>query len=256
MSVNGFGYDFALVKLSGGTGATAWAKGFGSTAYDNATAVAVERSTGDVVITGKAGGPINLGGGLTSNGGVFVSKYSGVDGSYKWAKVLAANTGNGIAVDPTTGNVFVTGGFTGSVDFGGGAITTPWQQNGGMFLASYGPSGNYLWAKACGANGDAGNAVSVDGSGNVAFTGTAAGAIDFANTGIPTQADGFIVASFTTSGSYRWDKRGGTSWGNGIACDSLGHLLTTGSFDYTVDFGGNSLAAAGMPDGFVAQYTK
>src|SRR5258708_35629466 len=33
VSVNGFGYDIALVKLSGTTGTTVWARGFGSTAY-------------------------------------------------------------------------------------------------------------------------------------------------------------------------------------------------------------------------------
>ena len=105
--------------------------------FPNALAV---NKAGDIVITGQLYGPSDLGGGLTSGGGMFVAKYSGLNGNYQWAKTLGGTTGNGITTDPTTGNVIVTGGFQGAVDFGGGALTSG---SGGaatsMFLAGYGP---------------------------------------------------------------------------------------------------------------------
>jgi hypothetical protein len=255
---SGSGYNIVLAKLSGSTGSTVWAKKYGtSTSIDQPNAIAVDRS-GNIAVTGTSSGPSDLGGGTMGNGGTFVAKYSGLDGSYQWAKVLGANAGNGIAADPSTGNFFVTGAFTGSVDFGGGAITTPWSQNGGLFVAAYGPGGNYLWAKGYGASGDTGNAISVDGSGNLALTGASGGLIDFTGSGVPSGGAGFIVASFTTSGSYRWSHRANNLVDNGygVGFDSNGHLFATGRFELTQDFGGTSVTAQGYEDGFLAQYSK
>jgi len=250
--------DIAVVKLSGATGATMWAKSWGGSGYDDPSSLAVDGS-GNVAVIGKAGGPVNLGGGLVGNGGAFVAKYSGADGSYQWGKVLAVGAGSGIAVEASTGKVFVTGSFSGSADFGGGSVTTARSGNGGMYVAAYGPTGNYLWAKVYGIDGDAGLAVSVDTGGNLAVTGCAAGLIDFTGTGIYTSGRGYIVANLTTAGEYRWCKRANssTTYGYGLCYDSAGHLLVTGSFQGTVDFGGITVAGStGGTDGFVVQYTK
>ena len=248
------GYDIALIKLSAAAGATMWAKLWGGSAYDYPNGVAIDRS-GDVVLTGVLGGG-NLGGG-TLAAGAFVAKYSGADGSYRWAKVVAAKAGNAVATDPNTGNIFVTGGFSGSVDFGGGPISTL-GGGGAVFLAAYDPSGSYLWAKCYG--GEAGHAVSVDGNGNLALAGKCDGAIDWQGTGLYTPVYGFFVATFTTSGTYRWAKcagGSGTGCGNGVAFDSLGHVITAGWFEGTTDFGGVSATASGAyPSAFTVQYSK
>jgi len=261
------GYDVALVKFQGVTagsitaGTTLWAQLYGGSGQDNATGLAVDRN-GDVLVTGNFGGSGNLGGTPlpgSQSGGIFVAKYSGVNGTYKWSRMMGNNSGYGIVTDPGTGNVFVTGGFTGSVDLGGGAMTTPWGGTGGLFVAAYDASGTYQWAKVYGGNGDTGYAIAVDGSGNLALAGSARGTIDFTSSGVPMSGTGFLLANFTTSGTFRWAKRSNQSqsWGYGVGFDSLGHVVAGGSFYNTADFGGISGAASGGAyNVFVGQYMK
>jgi hypothetical protein len=268
--------DVALVKLSAAAGATLWAKRFGGTDIDQPYAVAVDR-WGDVVVTGFFWTAIDMGGGSVSSvgaGAMFMAKYSGVDGSYRWGKVVGGSSGAygyGIATDPNTGNIVVTGNFAGSCDFGGGAMTTV--NSGGLFIAGYDPSGNYLWAKVSGGGTDSGNAVAIDSNGNLVFTGIARYSIDFGTWPqdpwlIGNGAVDYFAAAFTISGNsapvYRWTKFSGagtaatgTSTGQAVAFDSLGHVLTAGCFLGTADFGGISATApASTQAGFVAQYTK
>jgi len=130
--------------------------------------------------------------------------------------------------------------------------------NGGFFLAVYNSSGTNLWAYANGASGDAGTAVAVDGSGNLAFTGQAGAALNFGTGWI--RGSGWLVASFTTSGAFNWVQRAAyQSWGYGVAYDSLGHLYVTGllgCYGATFDFGGISITQQSSGDTFVVQYTK
>jgi len=253
-------YDGVIAKLSAATGATMWAKEVGGSGTDYVFGLAVDRS-GDVVATGQFGGG-NLGGGNMAGGG-FVAKYSGTNGSYRWAKVASASSGapsgNAVATDPNTGNIFVTGGFSGSADFGGGPISTLY--GGGLFVAAYGPTGSNLWARAFGASGDAGAGVAIDGNGNLAITGTCNTGADFTGTGVMTYGAYFFVASFTPSSSYRWVVRTQTTTtgggGTGITADSLGHVTTCGSFKGTADFGG--IAVTGSPwyvSPFIGQYDQ
>jgi len=246
VTLTGYGlYDIALVKLSGSTGATMWATGLGGTAMDWIYGWVIDRS-GDVVVSGSEGG------------NPFFAKYSGTNGSNQWTKVfVGGGTGYGVTTDPNSGNIYLTGGFSGSVDFGGGAISTLF--NGGLFIASYGPSGNYLWAKGFGGSGDAGQSVVLDGNGNVAITGVCNSGADFTGTGIYTTGGGFFVASFTASSSFRWVQRTHASGcGNGIAADRLGHLTTCGYWGGTADFGGITVSGAvlGGNAPFVTQYAQ
>src|SRR5207249_5464457 len=142
ITLTGYGiYDIALVKFSGATGATLWAKLYGGAYEDYACGLAVDRS-GDVAVTGKFGGG-DLGGGQVP-AGLYVAKYSGADGSYRWAKVMSVNgTGFGITTDPTTGNVIATGNCAGSADFGGGPVDAA--SSYCTFLSAFDASGKYLW---------------------------------------------------------------------------------------------------------------
>ncbi len=232
-------YDVVLAKLSGATGSTVWAVSFGTTGVDLPSAVVVDRF-GDVVVTGSfAGGSM--------------AKRSGVDGSFMWVKATGG-AGNGVATDPATGNIFVTGG------------------NAGIYLSAYDPSGQTnLWTKTTGSGTDSGTAVAVDANGNLVLTGKAADAINFGTwpqnpwmygNGQPN----VFVAAFTVSGNspptYRWTKvtgasSTGSSGGTGIALDSLGHVLVGGFFTATVDFGGiSATTTGGYNAAFLAQYSK
>jgi hypothetical protein len=231
-------YSLAIVKLSGSTGGALWAKRYGTSYNDMPNGLSIDRF-GDFLITGTSSGPTDLGAGTIGNGGTFLAKYSGIDGTCRWAKILGGN-GNGIATDPVTSNVYVTGGFSGITDFGGGAVTT--RDNGGIFIAGYDSSGNYLWAKAYGQSGDAGYAVAVDGNGRLAVATYNSGGIDFQGTGF--YSSGYFLINFTISGtsapSFQWAVNGGIS-GRGVGYDWAGHVLAIG------------VQGTGV---FVGQYTK
>src|SRR5262249_50815426 len=238
------GMNIALAKLRPTDGSTIWAKAYGNSLIDTPNALAVDRS-GDVVVTGQNYGASDLGGGIIGSGGIFVAKYSGVDGSYSWAKALGGATGYGIATDPATGNVFIAG------------------DKAGIYVAAFDPSGSSLWTKTYGGNGDSGRAICVDANGNLAFAGQASHAIDFTGTGVYTTGRGYIAASFKVSGNsqptFAWARRtNAASAGSGAAFDYNGHLFITGTFQSsTVDFGGVSATAPlGTTDGFVVQYNR
>ena len=246
----------AISTAASAQGSVSWAKRIGSVNYDRAHALAVDRS-GDVVMSGEFSTATDLGGGLISGGGMFVAKYSGADGSYRWAKV-GPGIGWGVATDPNSGNVVLTGQLYGTSDFGGGPIGP-----GGLFLAAYGPSGNYLWAKCFNYGGyssqDIGYGVSIDSSGNVAFTGQANSTISF-DGNVVAGGSSVFVASFTSSGGYRWAKRPsglGQGCGRAITCDGFGHTIITGPFSGTLSFDGISVTAPSLSTAaLIGQYSQ
>jgi hypothetical protein len=253
------GYDdIALVKISS-SGSVLWAKNWGGANDDRPFSVAVDRS-GDLVVSGVCSALADLGGGPISLAGMFLAKYSGADGSYRWAKTFAGGTGAGVATDPNTGNVVFTGSLGGLTDLGGGALGP-----GGIFLAAYNSSGVYQWAKCFNVSGftstDCGYGVVVDGSGNITFTGQVATS--------PVSFDGMkgwyggvntFTSSFSSSGAFRWAMRAGGSgqgMGRAIALDNAGHVMTGGTFSGTTDFGGISMTApAGSGPAFLGCYTQ
>ena len=120
------GSDSALVTVAGSPGGTPWARGFGGAASDVGYGVAVDAS-GNAVMTGRVESTVDFGGGVVCPpAAVFVSKYSPT-GATVWSKclggVLGGGTGRAVAVD-VSGNVLVTGKFSGTVDFGTGALTS------------------------------------------------------------------------------------------------------------------------------------
>jgi hypothetical protein len=243
-------------------GTALWAKRFGdASAQTEALAVAVDDS-GNVLVAGYFEGTVDFGGGpLTSPGtslNVFVLKLD-PSGGYLWAKSFGdANVqlGQGLAVDGS-GNVVVTGDFAGTVDFGGGPLTSPGTGHN-VFVLKLAANGDYLWAKGFGdANSQSARSIAADVSGNVLVTGRFAGTMDFGG-GPLKSAGGYDVfaAKLSPNGDYLWAKNFGDAndqEGKSIAADSSGNVLVTGAFAGAVDFGGGSLQSAGGNDAFVVK---
>jgi hypothetical protein len=270
------GYDVFVSKLNS-SGALVWAKSFSGASLDRGESIAVD-SSGNVYTTGYFEGTVDFDPGtgttnLTSAGvqDVFVSMLNS-SGALVWAESFGGTSldlGTSIAVD-SSGYVYTTGYFEGTVDFDPGTGTTTLTSAGGydIFVLKLYPTGNFVWAKSFGGTSSDFGYSTVDSSGNVYTTGYFAGTVDFdpgTETSTLTSAGSVdvFVSKLNSSGNFVWAKSfGGTSLdlGTSIAVDSSGNVYTTGYFEGTVDFdpgaGSTTLTSAGNVDVFVLKLTS
>ena len=145
-----------------------WVRAAGGTSSDQAYAVAVDANT-NIYVTGSFAGTAYFGGtNLTtiSSADIFVAKFDSA-GIPVWVRQGGASdfsAGKSIAVDPS-GNVYVTGSFRGTVNFGGGSLTSV-NSSSDVFIVKYSSSGALVWAKRGGAEGgDIGYGIVLDAQG-------------------------------------------------------------------------------------------
>ena len=117
---------------------------------------------------------------------------------------------------------------------------------------------DWLWAeRAGGSDRDLGEAIAVDGSGNVLVAGRFRGTAEFGDVTLTSAGeDDVFVAKVDAQGNMIWAKRAGGSGfdrGRGIAVDAEGNALVTGWFNGTAEFGDVTLTSAGGSDIFVAK---
>ena len=240
-----------------------WATRAGGTGGDLGQGVAIDGS-GNVLVAGYFTGTADFGGGPATAIGsydLFVAKYT-ASGAYFWARHFGGTglvVGQSVAVD-ANGDVAVTGYFTGTVDFGGGPLTSAGSYDIFVMKLS-GADGSPLWAKRFGSpNDDIGYGVAVDGGGNVLVTGYFRDAADFGGGPLTSTYGGItlFVAKFSAGGAHLWSKsfwNTGVAIGYGIAADGAGNVAVTGSFTGRINFGGGDLTSAGGHDAFVASFS-
>ncbi|HKN54868.1 MAG TPA: SBBP repeat-containing protein, partial [Amycolatopsis sp.] len=255
------GPDAFVVKYTP-QGAPLWAKRLGGSGYDVGHGIAVDGG-GNVTVTGAFQNTADSGTGLLTSAGdndVFLAKYS-PGGVPLWSKRFGGAGEDGatsVAFDGS-GNVIVTGSFTGAVDFGGGLL--PDLGGGDIFLAKYSPSGAHLWSKRFGGAGSLGEqaaGVTADGAGNVILTGAILDSVSFGGPVLwSDQTYDIYVAKFTAAGAYLWSRRAGEGYddsGLAVAADGSGNALVAGYFSVAADLGGGRLTSPGGTDGFVVKY--
>lgn len=231
-----------------------WSERFGNQSDQRDTRVAVDVS-GNVLLTGYFWGTVDFGGGSLVSAGeedIFVAKLN-ANGTHLWSKRFGDAAPHQRTFDIASdewGNVIVSGSFDGTVDFGGGPLTSAGA--GDIFVVKFGADGNHLWSKNF---GDAGihqtaGSVAVDAWGNVIATGWFQGAVNFGG-GWLTSAGSYdaFVAKFDPAGNHLWSKRFGDAnwqWTTDVAVDTAGDLVMAGAFHGIVDFGGGPLTSAGF----------
>ena len=257
--------DIFVAKYSS-AGGHVWSRTVGGTGADAGTGLAVDTG-GNVLVTGQfdvSSSGVDFGGGALFSAGakdVFLVKYSSA-GAHVWSKRLGGSgydLGGSVAVDGA-GNVVVVGTFEGTINLGGGSLTSAGERD--LFVAKFSPAGQHLWSKRFGGTRtDWVRRVAVDGAGDVLLTGQFLGSINFGGPTLTSAGfeDIFLAKLSGASGGHVWSKRLGSSSapdaGYGVAVDGSGNVAITGFFAGSVDFGGGAILAQSY-DIFVAKYSS
>jgi hypothetical protein len=258
-----------------------------STIKSNAVAT---DSSGDMYITGSFRGtaefnPNAPSSTITTAGtqDTFVAKY-GPTGTLTWVKtfagtmttsgnlnISAVSQGSAIVVD-ASGNVYVAGGFSGTVDLTGSsgvtAITSPTATTE-VYLARLNASGSLTWVDTVAGtlyDTDEAYALALDGSNGVVMAGSFADSATFGSTTLTAGGASDAFASLVSpSGQFAWSvatkgQSGSNAQINGLAVDGSGNIALAGFFSGTIDVDPNaslkSLVAAGSDDAFVWKLTS
>jgi endonuclease V-like protein UPF0215 family len=248
--------DIFVLKLNS-SGTFQWVNTYGGSAFDVGHDITVD-SSGNSYITGYFEGTVDFGrGNLTSAGAadIFVLKLNS-SGTFQWVNIFggtSTDVGVGIAVD-SSDNSYITGSFLGTVDFGGGNVTSAGSDD--IFVLKLNSSGTFQWVNTFGGTSiDGGEDITVDTSGNSYITGRFREIVDFGGGNVTSAGGGDIfVLKLNSSGTFQWvNTYGGTSAdvGEGITVDSSDNPYITGWFYETVDFGGGNVTSAGVADIFV-----
>jgi len=215
----------------------------------------------------------------------FIAKYN-TSGTVQWGARIAGagnDLGYGISVDGS-GNTYVTGAYPPASnpltlynsDGSAFATTLPNSGSNDCFIVKYDTSGTVQWgARIAGGGNDQGNAISVDGSGNLYVTGYYAvsnpltlynsDGSAFATTLPYSGVRSCFIVKYNTSGTVQWGARiagGGTDQGQAISVDGSGNLYVTGLYSsnplrlYNSDGSAfaTTLPNSGSSDCFIAKY--
>ncbi len=169
----------------------------------------------------------------------------------------------GVAVD-SAGDRFMTGSFTGTVDFGGLGASTSLTSNGQRdgFVVKYTPTGQIAYLKGFGGTlNDRAAAVALDSQGDAFLTGYYTGLVTF-SPGETLNSIGTSPATFV----WKLSPTGQTDWltaslgstsnnqPQSIAVDPLGQSVAIGGFfTGALTLGTKTLTSTGNSDGFVAK---
>jgi hypothetical protein len=263
--------DNFVVKLTT-DGNFAWVKEFGGANEERATGVVLD-SNNNILVTGLFNDNVDFNPAPLETNTVtgnyadgFVLKLD-PNGGYLWAKGFggsSADYGEGIAVD-SNNNVYVTGRYTGNVDFdpGAGITTIAGSATNGAFILKLNSDGNFGFARGFDGTGqDVGLEIEVDSGGNILTAGQFQSTVDFdpgagtANlTTSPSSA--IFLLKLDPSGNYLWAKSWGGSgdlpWDLKITLSN--DVLLSGDYLGTVDFdpnaGVSSYTAQNSTDGFI-----
>jgi hypothetical protein len=189
---------------------------------------------------------------------------AGTPGSLNWASkfgVTGATHATGVAIDPITNDLLMTGYFVGSTNFGGGLLTGG-DTGDGAFLVRLTSAGTYKSGSVFeGSDGIEPEpfGVVVDGSGNVIVGGDFAGTTNFAGGGVTaTGNEDIFLAKYSSTGDYIWAEHFGVAsdscqFGQAMF-DPAGNLYVTGdSGGGALDLGCGALPAGGSV--FVAKFS-
>jgi hypothetical protein len=254
----------SLLKLNSTATAVLSATYFGGSGFDVLFGLAVDAS-GNAYLTGSTNSndfptQAPLQGSLgTSQANAFVSKFNPTMSGLIYSTYLGQNSAasaSGIALD-ASGNAYVAGSASPGFPTTAGAFQTTATANSSAFFAKLDPTGSsILYATYdSGSNSSGGNALAVDGSGNVYLVGEAAGDFPVLH---PIQSctaeGGAFLSEFDAAGALLF----ATCLGSGTVTtaatlDALGNVYISGSCDGSLPLM-NAIDANPPPLGYYRQF--
>jgi hypothetical protein len=250
-------FDLTLLRLRSDM-SSANRQYLGGTGPQNAFAVACDPATG-ALVTGQNGGNMTVAGQMLTATEVNDGFVAHVLSSQDWAKGYADPAPGmhpmAVTYDPS-GNAYVTGSFTGTMDFGGGPVASAGGED--IFVSKLDAAGKHLkTVRLGGATDDHPWRVAADKSGHVLVAGSFTGSATLGNVTLTSKGakDVFVVTldenlaplSAIGFGSAADDEA------TGLAVDASGNIVITGHTFGTIDFGGGPMTSAGASDVFAAK---
>jgi hypothetical protein len=259
--------DAFLAKVAP-NGTLLWLHNYGGSSDDSCLTVTVDPA-GDIVAGGQFTGAGTVGGAtFTNHGGIdlWIGKFSGATGAHVWSAGFGGASSDAVNAVRTdaNGNVWATGFFQGSINFGGATLSTAGVGDLDCFLLKLAGTGGHLFSTNFpGGTGQCeGNALAVDTSGNVHLAGHFTNNQGFGGatlSSLNTKYDAF-VAKFSSAGAHVWSLRFGNAnaddAADGVAVDAAGDVFVVGYVTGDVDFGGGSNTSFGSQDGYVLKLTS
>jgi hypothetical protein len=253
-------FDFFIAKFNP-AGDLLWAKTEGGSKSDYVINITSDRK-GNVYAGGSfESDSITLGLTVLKSNlyDLFIVKYDST-GNVLWAKAGGGKALVSSLTADAASNLYVTGFFkNSSLTFGAYTLTS--SDSGEIFIVKYDTDGNVIWAKSEGGTGeDAGNALTIDKSGNIYLTGSfQSPSITFGTTTLINQGsrDIFIVKYDTAGNVIRARSIGGNSSANSFSINSdpeYNIYISGNYFGSLIVFDSTILNNAGELDMFIAKY--
>lgn len=247
--------DAFIAKLTP-DGEVLWAHALGDRGSDFATAVAVD-GEGNAFVLGMFERSMTVAGTRLRALGthdVFVAAFSPT-GEAMWGRSLGSSQwefAGSLAIDQS-GDVALAGAFRGALVVGGGKgarrLEVRSEGEADAFLVRLAYDGQPIWsARLGGAGWDEGNAVAVDGNGDVLLAGASS---PRSRDGSSPGSRGFVAKYAAGSGNRTWLQRMDGPGHSRIASVSItesDQVILTGSFTRTTRIAGHSLTSAGDHD--------
>lgn len=209
---------------------------------------------------------------INTNFGNFIgiTKFSSA-GQVVWNKPISGSSGsNSDVLDievNSGGEVFFTGKLQGNAYFQNPSIyLVSGTASGCDYIAKLAMNGDCIWAYAAYTNESVAYSLAIDAQSNFYLTGTFIDDKDFDYKAgvvtlysLPTTAINFYIASYDSSGSYRWAYRIPTLSGPEVDCSPSGKLWINGDFNSNTDFdpgpATNSITTTNASE-FITNYTS
>lgn len=229
---------------------TFWVRQLGSGGDEFGKGIAIDNN-GDLIAVGSFEGTIVADSPVTSNGNddLYVLKLSSTTGSVIWVKRfggLGTDRANSIAID-SANNIYVTGAFLGSIDFGSGPLMS--EGDGDGFVLKLAANGDLLWVKKVGGTGSQEGTSIFATDTTVVVGGFHHGSMTVDTTTISSimgSVDFWVLSLDAQSSTTNWVRSFGGDYNEGtpsVAIDDTGNIAVASRFKGSVNFGGNLVSS-------------